>query len=88
MEFELVLKGPFWVEISSNMVSKANNRGWKPIQRLQIILHKYYPILELFGVVNTHGYSTSASTLWVGEFAPRKGDFELDLKLILDVIWM
>ena len=70
------------------MVSKENNRGRKHSQRTQIILHKYYPILELFYVVNTHGYSAFAGTQWVGVFSPRKGDFELDLKLILKVIWM
>ena len=73
--------------VGDEMVSKENKRGWKPSQMLQIILCKYYPILELFGVVNTHRYLTSAGTLWVSEFSPLKGDFELDMKLILNVIW-
>ena len=48
-------------------MSKANNRGWKPSQRLQIILCKYYPI-QTIGVVNTHGYSASVGSLGVGGF--------------------
>ena len=45
-------------------VSKAPNNGWKPSQRHQEMVRKYYPILELFGVVKNHGYLASTSNLW------------------------